>query len=481
MPNIRWVCLSDLHLGEEDSLLTHVDEHGTVQPEVQSPVLRRLAACVHELVAANEAAAPRPDLILNGDLLELALAGEETAASVFVQCLAALAPGRDALFGEIICVPGNHDHHLWETAREAQYLNYVRRQGAQAPLEAPWHTTKVFMDMQGIDRLSSDFLNTMARRLEHLERAGTEILIAYPNYGIRSAGDAHALVFHHGHFIEPLYRLMSTATSLVFPDKKMPATVYALEEENFAWIDFFWSAMGRQGEAGAGIERIYEATTDEKSLRALTDRLARSLAQRYDIPYVWPTWLEEQIWRTLFRQIIVRHVAGKQERQQTEVPDPHFPLSEASRKELRWYVEQLLVRQMQEEAGVAPQSLTFVIGHTHKPFQVWLESSMFPAGLTVLNTGGWVVESLDPEPLRGAAVVLVDEELHAVSVRLYNEGRYEVHVEEATPPGRGHSQFWERIRSRVASNREPWKSFAETVAREVVRRQELLRRHVRGR
>lgn len=474
MSNIRWVCLSDLHLGEEDSLLTHVDEQGRVRPDVQSPVLERLAACLRELVAANEAAAPRPDLILNGDLLELALAGEETAASVFVQCLAALVPDRDSLFGEIICVPGNHDHHLWETAREAQYLNYVRRRGAQAPLEPPWHTTKVFMDMQGADRLSSEFLSTMARRLPQLERA--EILIAYPNYGTWSPDGTHALVFHHGHFIEPLYRLMSTATSLVFPDKKMPETVYALEGENFAWIDFFWSAMGRQGEAGAGIERIYEATMSEKSLRALTDTLARSLAQRYDIPYVWPDWLEEQIWRGVFRQILVRNVAGKQERQQTELPDPRFPLTEASRKELRWYAEELLVRQMQQEAGAVPRSLTFVIGHTHKPFQVWLESAAFPGGLTVLNTGGWVVESLDPEPLRGAAVVLADEELHAVSVRLYNEGRYEVHVEEAAPPGGGHSEFWERIRSRVAVDREPWKSFAETAALEVARRAALLRR-----
>jgi hypothetical protein len=479
MPNIRWVCLSDLHLGEEDSLLTHVDEHGALQPEAQSPVLQRLAACLHELVAANEAAAPRPELILNGDLLELALAGEETAASVFVQCLAALVPEPNSLFGEIICVPGNHDHHLWETAREAQYLNYVRRQGAQAPLEAPWHTTKVFMDMQGADRLSSEFLNTMARRLPQLERA--EILIAYPNYGIRSPDGARALVFHHGHFIEPLYRLMSTATSLIFPEKKMPETVYALEEENFAWIDFFWSAMGRQGAAGAGIERIYEATMDEKSLQRLTDTLARSLAQRYDIPYVWPDWLEEQIWRALFRQILVRNVAGKQERQQTELPDPRFPLTEASRKELRWYVEELLVRQMQQEAGQVPQSLTFVMGHTHKPFQVWLESAAFPEGLTVLNTGGWIVESLDPEPLRGAAVVLVDEELHAVSVRLYNEGRYQVHVEEAAPPGRAHSEFWERMRSRVAGDREPWKSFAEAASLEVARRAALLRRRTRRR
>ena len=56
--------------------------------------------------------------MLAGDVLELALADDEVAAAVFEQ-FTDLVVGDHPLFAdEIWFVPGNHDHHLWETARE---------------------------------------------------------------------------------------------------------------------------------------------------------------------------------------------------------------------------------------------------------------------------------------------------------------------------------------------------------------------------
>ena len=46
------------------------------------------------------------------------------------------------------------------------------------------------------------------------------------------------------------YRLVSTVTGMMFPDKKKPEAVYEWEAENFAWVDFFWSTLGRSGGAG---------------------------------------------------------------------------------------------------------------------------------------------------------------------------------------------------------------------------------------
>ncbi|MCS6953010.1 MAG: metallophosphoesterase [Bryobacteraceae bacterium] len=477
MPNIRWVCLSDLHLGEEDSLLTHVNERGEVEPDGVSPVLLRLAECVHELIAANDSSAPRPDLILNGDILELALAHEHVAAEGFMQFLRAVAPDPKT-FREIIYLPGNHDHHLWETAREAQYLNYVRRQEPQARLKEPWHTTKVFMDLQGVDRLSSEFLTTLARRWPQFTE--TEILIAYPNYGVRDPNWNRAVVFHHGHFIEPLYHFMSTVTSFVFPDRALPKTVYALEQENFAWIDFFWSAMGRQGKAGEAVEQIYEATGDETELQKLADELARSLAQHYDALRRVPECTERWLWQKALRELLVRKVTGQQERQRTAQLEANYPLSASARRKLAWYVEELLLQQMCEEVGRTPRALTFVFGHTHKPFQRLQPSVRFPDGVSLFNTGGWVVDSVDSVPVRGAAMVLIDEALHAVNVRLYQEGCYKVSVEEALPPGPAPSAFAEKIRSLVHRDRQPWKSFAEATSREMERRQKLLARRVKG-
>ena len=54
-----------------------------------------------------------------------------------------------------------------------------------------------------------------------------------------------------------------------------------------------------------------------------------------------------------------------------------------------------------------PDEVTFVFGHTHKPFE---EPRTFPNlgnGVPVYNTGGWVVEPVDTGTLpwrrRGAA------------------------------------------------------------------------------
>ena len=109
MPNIRYVCLSDLHLGEEDSLLTNITSSGEVDTASPSPTLQRLSDCIYELLRHNEPGAPVA-LILNGDILELALSTMDKAMLVFEQFLRATMPrGREA-FEEIVYIPGNHDH-----------------------------------------------------------------------------------------------------------------------------------------------------------------------------------------------------------------------------------------------------------------------------------------------------------------------------------------------------------------------------------
>ena len=58
--------------------------------------------------------------------MELALANDNVAAMVFWRFLDFAMEAGYELFGNIIYIPGNHDHHLWESARETQYvLNYL--------------------------------------------------------------------------------------------------------------------------------------------------------------------------------------------------------------------------------------------------------------------------------------------------------------------------------------------------------------------
>ena len=469
MPNIHYVCLSDLHLGEEDSLLTNITDEGKTEVSSPSPALVRLVEC---LAALLRGVSPKPTLILNGDILELALSTVDEAATVFLHFISLVMPKDDPLFGEIVCLPGNHDHHLWENARETQYLNYIGRLPPETPLKPPWHTTKIFMDMQGKDRLAHQFLTSIVQRFDHLKRAGVEILTAYPNYGILGAPGRGCVLFHHGHYVEPLYKLMSKAVSLAL-SRPEPADVYELEAHNFAWIDFFWSAMG----IGEDLEPIYEATHDPGRLAEITDRLARNVARDYDVPYLWPDWTEEHVLKFLLRQLVVKRVAGKQERQQTRHPGEEPALTPAAAEGLRWYLEAPLRKQVEVEHGPMPGPVTFVFGHTHKPFQAARDFGGYAGKVRVLNTGGWIVESIEPEPLRGGAVVLVDDELNAVSLRMYNEGRYSVRVEEVTT-GQEHSALWREVNEIVRNDSPPWRPFNETVAAETRRRAELLRDRV---
>ncbi len=39
----------------------------------------------------------------------------------------------------------------------------------------------------------------------------------------------------------------------------------------------------------------------------------------------------------------------------------------------------------------------------------------------VYNTGGWVVDTIESEPVHGGSVVFVDDACHCASLRLYNE------------------------------------------------------------
>ena len=128
MINIRYVCLSDMHLGEEDSLLTNVTGPDKVDLKSPSPVMIHLEKCLRHLISQTNDAWKKPTLVLNGDILELALCTTEKSAMVFERLIELTMPVGGELFEKIIYMPGNHDHHFWETGREVQYLGGDKRE-----------------------------------------------------------------------------------------------------------------------------------------------------------------------------------------------------------------------------------------------------------------------------------------------------------------------------------------------------------------
>lgn len=458
MPDIRYVCLSDLHFGAESSILTCLDP-ARLEPDPHrtSTVMHALVDGLAELIGANEGN-QKPKLILCGDILELALATDNIAAMVFERFVELVFTKDGRLFDDTVYfVPGNHDHHLWEAARERQYADYVRRRPPEQDLEIPWHTSRMFTedDEHPVD---AELLTALVRRRPHL--SDVTVRAVYPNLGLRTADNSRALIVHHGHFVEGMYRLMSTLKDLVFPGRPTPRQVWEWEAENFAWIDFFWSTLGRSGEVGEDVGLIYASLNSRKRMEELAHNLALGIAGRHrrGKPAAL-RWVEGQLLDIVLKQAVRR--IGNLERSSPSAP------SAKVLDGLHTYLQGPVLNQLHAEydGRELPEQLTFVFGHTHKPFEQTLKPAGFRRPVSIHNTGGWVVDSPRTTPLQGGAAVLVDEDLNAVSLRVYNQAEdpsaYRVGLKQLD----GDNELSRRLEELVKPDREPWAGLSEQAAK----------------
>lgn len=410
MSDIRYVCLSDLHFGAENSILTHLAANSVeADPRAPTAVLIGLLECLDALISRNQDS-HRPTLILCGDILELALATDNIAAMAFDRFIdLAFNPGHRLFDNRIYFVPGNHDHHLWESAREQQYATYVSSVSPDVDLEIPWHTTRMFAqtDSRSVDAI---LLSALIHR--HPGCADISVQTVYPNLALRTDDGRRCAVVHHGHFLESIYRLMTTVKDMAFPGRPARPDIWDWEAENFAWIDFLWSTLGRSGDAGKDVGLIYASFQSDFAMHRLARNLAAGISARLSGPWLW-----RQVERRLVQVATDRIAAdvGRLERSQ-----PTVVLTPRGEQALRGYIEGPLRRQFAAEHHEPPEELIFIFGHTHKPFEQMLVNTSYTR-VDVYNTGGWVVDTLQPVPLQGGAAILLDADLNAVSLRLYNQ------------------------------------------------------------
>lgn len=480
MPEIRYVCLSDLHFGQETSLLTNLAKASS-EPDAgeASPVLTGLVDCLKGILKACGPKDGLPTLILNGDVLDLALSPTKEAAMAFERFIELVMPAKAPLFDRIVTIAGNHDHHLWLQARDTQYVDYISSN--QFPpgklLPDVWNATNIFVESTP---LSSYFLQNLIRRFKHLK--DLVVPIAYPTFGLLKPEKNRAVIFNHGHYIESIYLLMSDLKALLMPDRKRPTKAWDIEAENGAWIDFFWSAMGNAGEVGEGIETIYDKLNAPDEVTKLLCNFVKSIAEKEsNIPDIG------LIDKVLFHALspLVRFISDR------ERLKPGGLLSEDAEKGLRWYVSGPLLQQMKAELAQRKEILkvdefpevTFVFGHTHKPFTRETRFNGFSGWVHTYNTGGWVVDTLEPEPTHGGAMVLIDENLEAVLVRMYNETgenqKWQV-VAETSSRGSDVSGQLSASVDKLLKTRGPWQTFPDTAAECVSIRREHLRNRVFG-
>lgn len=465
MSDIRYICLSDLHFGAETSVLTNLKKpDGEIDPLNPSPVMIQLVECLKTLISGNGNQAQKPTLILNGDFLELALATTNEALMVFERFVELTMPSGEELFDGIHIIPGNHDHHLWETARETSYAEYMKGVNPGDLLAVPYHVTNIFKDPMK-DPIPSYLLTRLVRRFPHLGDKKMLIEASYPNYGIMADDEQKCVIFHHGHFTESIYELMSALKTMLFPKTQMPQHIWDLEEENFAWIDFFWSAMGRSGDVGEDVAKVYERLQDPKQFKKLLTNFAGSLAKRYNLP----GW-GNRIGKWFMKRLL--HKAADILRGNLESHQSDEPFTESIKKGLTAYMEGPLNDQFHEERTPNASDydisadVTFVFGHTHRPFARDMDPLKgYNGSVDIYNTGGWVVGNVEVQPTHGGAIILIDEDLDTVSVCMYKEADsaddYRVKVEYS---GETATAFQEQIDDLINPDAVPWKIFSEEVA-----------------
>jgi len=364
-------------------------------------------------------------------------------------------------------------NYLWELARETQYVKFIKDKSPTDILKEPWHNTKIFIENYP-KAPPSFYLNTLVKMLDHLKddkrkEAGKEpfkVTVAYPNFGLISEDCQRSVLFSHGHYIEPLYHLMSRLRVELLGGE-MPDEIWEIEGENFAWVDFFWSAMGRSKGAGQEIERIYERMLNKEGRGQLAVMLARAIAPH--VGYDWTDSAEVKMMAPAINALIEK--ALKLEK--TETGDE--PLSEKARKGLDDYMMGPLANQQRGERFIAPD-VTFVFGHTHKPFVETKDFTGYTKPVALYNTGGWIVETVVRNTQHGGSIVLIDEALTTVSLDVYRENELRSgSLVEVRATGAGQqSAFCSRIKGLVDEERKFWDGFSDLIFDEIELRAKAL-------
>jgi hypothetical protein len=422
---IRFVCLSDLHLGDEDSILNSKNEDGLDA----SDVMKNLAKCLESLLTSKTSGKdrkPRPILILNGDIMELALGKFELSAMMFERFMALIMKSRKELFdNEIIFIPGNHDHHIWETARETQYEDYIRRKNLKV-LPAPWHRTSMIFNRYPI---YSTFLMSLLQRHtvmhDKLFSPKLKVQISYPNLAIPSEDQKSCVIIHHGQFTERPYYLISDLNTAL-TGGKFPENIDKLEEENFAWIDFFWSTLGRSGQAGSTVRSIYENMKNPTLIGRFLDKISVNLAKKFDVSWLPGTWFEEKVLKEVshISLPLITSLLGERNRRDTSA-DGDDLMNQEIKSGLN-HVLRLSWPLMKDDLPKSISDITFVYGHTHKPLERVVDLGEIEKGINksiaLYNTGGWIVDQTEANANFGASIVLMDRNLNVVSLQVYREG-----------------------------------------------------------
>jgi predicted phosphodiesterase len=420
--NLLFVSLSDMHLGEEDSLLTNLAlDRPEIRPGSPSPCLKALVNYLHAVKRWLNEGRPIPFLVLNGDILELALADYPEAIPTFRVFLSEIALRR--ICDRIVFIPGNHDHALWSLIRDSRFLGSLQQEGRDRPSPEVKHVTELSTPAE------SALLDSIATNLP-LKADSVPLFVANPAFRLQS-WQKQEFLFHHGHLMEHTYTMLSLLQDRIMSDlpleelkrKPLREDLTDLEVENWAWIDFIWSGFARAGRVGQTVEALYELMSRPEGVKKLVERLSNLLRTELNLPGI-PESFEDDVLRFMFQKALEWGGMGSKERAEPQ----RSPFNEDIQAMLSRFADHYLQNELASE-GLRPAEnrTSFVFGHTHKPFLDTLRGEAF-GRLSVANSGGWIVESEEYRPIYGPGLVLGTNngDLALVTYRLDSEPGSEV-------------------------------------------------------
>ena len=182
-------------------------------------------------------------------------------------------------------------------------------------------------------------------------------------------------------------------------------------------------------------------------------------------------WLE----RYVMTRVALRahHTLAQRERHH-----PTAVLSQDAETGLQMYLAGPIRHELDASLAAMPTDTSFVFGHTHKPFVATRGIPGYPRPMNVVNTGGWVIDHPEPEPLKGATAVLVDVDLNLVALELYRQRTDgTVAPPAALAVGARSGPFAESVRAGLESNARVWSQLTAALDGTVVARRRQLHEH----
>ena len=376
----NYVCLSDLHLGAKYSILSSRDERGLYLPQRQSECLQRLAAGLHHYVPQVFADVEnKPVLILLGDLLDYSFGSIRDIVQSLEPFIEAFFPedkSQHCFADDIILVPGNHDHRLWQNLKDQQFLhNYYEERIFES--EVRYQSTPLFHG----DDIYSEFL----QNIPAVKSRGLRFNLRYPNWGLCLTNHSGAInrqvLLHHGHYVESLYRLMTSINQLISdigdPD------IEELERQNGGWVDFLWSSLGASPVQRDNAVLLFDIMQNPAATHQYSRRVAQLIGDYLSLHRGVSPGMKVYSGITLQQLITSLLDASIGRMFQAERADYYHTLSDDGLAGLQWYLGKPLLRQLQSETNApACADSSFVFGHTHKPFQQAIVVPEFPVAST---------------------------------------------------------------------------------------------------